>query len=83
MLDDFLAALREAGFVDVRVRDISLRVGPSVLHVPFLTAAALLSRAIRNDPTRRANAMAPLYALLLALVPRTVGYFVIEATRVR
>ena len=80
-LDPFVQALREAGFTDVNVRDISLRVGPSVLHVPFLTAHALLHAALRQDRVRRDNAMAPLYALLLALIPRTVGYYLIDATR--
>lgn len=80
-LDPFVQALRDAGFTDVNVRDISLRVGPSVLHVPFLTAHALFNAALRQDRVRRDNAMAPLYALLLALLPRTVGYYLIDATR--
>ena len=65
----------------MKVRDISLRVGPSVLHVPFLTAHAFLHAALRQSRVRRDNAMAPLYALLLALIPRTVGYYLIDATR--
>lgn len=80
-LDPFVQALRDAGFTDVNVRDISLRVGPSVLHVPFLTAHAWLNAALRQNDVRRDNAMAPLYALLLALLPRTVGYYLIDATR--
>jgi len=80
-LDPFLKALNEAGFTDIKARDVSFRVGPSVLHVPFLTAQSLFNTALRRDPVRRDNAMAPLYALLLALVPRTVGYYLVEATR--
>jgi len=80
-LGPFVEALNEAGFIAVKVRDISIHVGPSALHVPFLTARALLNTALRRDPVRRDNAMAPLYALLLAMVPRTVGYYLIEATK--
>lgn len=82
-LDEFVAALRDSGFVALDVADISWRVAPSLLHVPlavlgFRLAHRRESLALR----RRGNLHAPLWCLASALLaPRQFGYFLITATR--
>ena len=77
----FTDALHDAGFDEVVVRDISLRVAPSVLHVPLLVGRSLCDSALRADPVRRDNVLAPLLAAALGAMPGVVGYYLVEATR--
>lgn len=82
-IDEFVAALREAGFVEVVVDDASWRVAPSLLHVPLAVLGFRLAR--RREPLDRrrlGNLSAPLWSLAAALLaPRHFGYFVVTATR--
>lgn len=82
-LDEFAAALREAGFVGLAITDISWRVAPSLLHVPLAVLRFRLAhRRTPLEPRRRGNSSAPLWCLASALLaPRHFGYFIVTATR--
>lgn len=80
-LGPFTATLDQLGF-DVELEDISWRVGPSALQIPWVTLGFHLREGFRLDARRIANARAPLWGLLAVLLfPRCFGYFVITATR--
>ncbi len=83
-LDGFVAALAEAGFTEIRVEDVSLRVAPSLLHVPLAVLGFRLARRGAGElhPRRVGNLLAPLWALAAGLVaPRWFGYFLVSAVR--
>jgi len=77
-------ALRELGFVDIRFEDISINVLPSTLHIPRVTGRFILSLLAQPGlatPLRRGHALAPLFAMMLALARNRLGYYLLSATR--
>jgi cyclopropane fatty-acyl-phospholipid synthase-like methyltransferase len=73
-LDAFLAALGQAGFSDVKVERLQLRVAPSVLHIPWVTVKFLVTDVVfgkgRMTRARWNNVLAP---VLLPLVSAPLG----------
>jgi len=82
-VEGFVAALAEAGFAKIVIEDVSLRVAPSLLHVPLAVLGfRLRQREGRLHPRRVGNLRAPLWGLAAALLaPRWFGYFIVSATR--
>ena len=81
-LERFVAHLDAHGFEDVRVEDISWRIGPSVLQVPFVALRHRVREGRDLDRWRRGNASASVWGLAYGLLfPRCLGYFVVTATR--
>lgn len=78
----FLACLAAHGFEVEAVEDVSLRVLPSVLHVPIVSLGFRLREGFGLERRREANARASLWGLLGALLwPRRFAYYVITARR--
>lgn len=83
-LDAFVAAARRAGFEDVRVEDVSWRVALSVLHVPLVSLAFLLSclrRSALPRGWRLSNAVASLLTMLVGAMRWRFSYCLVTATR--
>jgi len=84
-LDEFRRALADAGFVDIEVEEISWRLGPSVLHIPFVTARVLARYLIRRDlrigRVRWGHVLASVLAPIVGLMRRRFGYFLITARK--
>jgi SAM-dependent methyltransferase len=84
-LDEFRRALAAAGFVDVEVEEISWRLAPSVLHIPFVTARVLARYLIRRDlrigRIRWGHVLASVLAPVVGLMRRRFGYFLISARK--
>jgi SAM-dependent methyltransferase len=79
---EFLACLRAHGFEICSVEDISLRVLPTVLQIPWVASSFRWRAGRELDPRRRGHLRACLWAMVCALVwPRRFGYFVITARK--
>jgi MPBQ/MSBQ methyltransferase len=81
----FVAALEKAGFINIRVEDVSWKVAPSFLHVPFVTLGFFLREILIErkplTPERIHNALAPLAALVLGAARRKYSYMLISAQK--
>ncbi|HEY2471731.1 MAG TPA: methyltransferase domain-containing protein [Terracidiphilus sp.] len=84
-IEPFSRQLERAGFRDIAVEPMQVRVTPSVLHVPFVTLKFLLSDVVfGNRKMTRArwnNLLAP---ILLPFVGYPIGplaYYLVSATR--
>lgn len=81
----FVAALEAAGFINIRLEDVSWKVAPSFLHVPFVTLGFFLREVILErkplTPERIHNALAPLAALFLGAARRKYSYMIISAQK--
>ncbi|WP_299225089.1 class I SAM-dependent methyltransferase [uncultured Psychroserpens sp.] len=76
--------LEEFGFTDVKVENKSLRVAPSVLHVPFAISGFILKKLLRFKSIKREsfhNLKGSFYALLSGLHMNSFGYYMISATK--
>lgn len=76
--------LKEIGFRNVTVEDISLRVAPSVFHVPFTIVGFLLQQIFQHKkvkPQSWNNLKASFYALLSGLHLNEFGYYIITAEK--
>ncbi|WP_111685534.1 SAM-dependent methyltransferase [Winogradskyella tangerina] len=76
--------LEALGFEDIKVEDISFRVAPSVLHVPFAIIGFILKKLlnfnkIKGESTH--NLKGSFYALLSGLHMKSFGYYIISATK--
>lgn len=81
----FTDGLTRHGFRDIRVEDISWRIAPSVMHVPWVTLGFLLG-ALRRDglrlgPDRWGHLLACVLSPIVGMARRHFGYFLVTATR--
>ncbi len=76
--------LKEIGFADVSVEDISFRVAPSVLHVPFAISGFILKKLLGNGTLKKEslhNLKGSFYALLSGLHMKSFGYYMITCKK--
>ncbi|WP_298929071.1 methyltransferase domain-containing protein [uncultured Allomuricauda sp.] len=76
--------LKEIGFKKIKVEDISFRVAPSVLHVPFAIVGFMLKKLWENSALKKEslhNLKGSFYALLSGLHMQSFGYFMITCTK--
>ncbi|QCX01117.1 methyltransferase domain-containing protein [Aggregatimonas sangjinii] len=76
--------LKAQGFSKVEIEDISLRVAPSVLHVPFAISGFVLQKLFGTGHLKREslhNLKGSFYALLSGLHMKSFGYYLISATK--
>lgn len=82
----FIKALGKVGFENVKVKNISWKVAPSVAHVPYITFKFLLKqiklKSITNlNQERKNNVFAPLMTMFLGLARNHFSYYIITATK--
>lgn len=81
----FARQAERLGFTDIRVEDISWRIAPSVMSVPFVTARFLWNELVkkRSRLTRRRweNALAPLLGLAVGAARSAFGYYLVSARK--
>ncbi|AXG73021.1 methyltransferase domain-containing protein [Flavobacterium arcticum] len=76
--------LERIGFKDIIIEDISLRVAPSVLHVPFVISGFLLKKILKNQEIGKQsiqNLKGSFYALLSGIQMNNFGYYIITCTK--
>lgn len=76
--------LQQIGFKNITIQDISLRVTPSVLHVPFAITGFILKKLLKNKaikPQSWKNLKGSLFALLSGLHIKSFGYYLITAEK--
>lgn len=76
--------LTELGFTNIKVEDISLRVAPSVLHVPFAITGFILKKLLGFNGLKREslhNLKGSFFALLSGLHLKSFGYYIISASK--
>ncbi|MDY8134487.1 methyltransferase domain-containing protein [Aquimarina sp. 2201CG5-10] len=77
-------SLEEIGFRNIRIEDVSFRVAPSVLHVPFAITGFILKKIFRKKhlkPQSWKNLKGSLFALLSGLHMQSFGYYLITAEK--
>ena len=76
--------LQALGFVNIKVEDVSLKVAPSVLHVPFAIMGFILKKLLSFKSIKREslhNLKGSFYALLSGLHLKSFGYYIISAEK--
>lgn len=76
--------LENIGFKNIIIEDISFRVAPSVLHVPFAITGFILKKLIRKEnlkPQSIKNLKGSLFALLSGVQMNNFGYYIITCTK--
>lgn len=76
--------LEQIGFKNVKIEDVSFRVAPSVLHVPFAITGFILKKIFGKKslkPQSWKNLKGSLFALLSGLHMNDFGYYLITAEK--
>ncbi|MDC8005619.1 methyltransferase domain-containing protein [Aureisphaera galaxeae] len=76
--------LKQIGFSYVKVEEVSFRVAPSVLHVPFAIVGFLMKNLWKGKPIKPQswnNLKASFYSLVSGLHMKDFGYYIITATK--
>ncbi len=84
-LDAFVEAMRESGFEDVRVEEISYRIAPSVMHVPSVTVRFLARELFRSGwrlgSVRWGHLLACVLSPIVGMARSRFGYYLISAAK--
>lgn len=83
-INDIKTDLETIGFTDVKIENISWRVAPSVLHVPFAILGFILKKLFQLKPIKREswhNLKGSFYALASGLHINSFGYYMISAVK--
>ena len=81
---DLKNALYHAGFTEVNIENISWKVAPSVLHVPFAILGFIFKKLMKKEnikPQSWSNLKGSLFALLSGLHFTDFGYYIITAKK--
>jgi cyclopropane fatty-acyl-phospholipid synthase-like methyltransferase len=76
--------LKSIGFTRIKIEDVSMKVAPSVLHVPFAIPGFLLKQLFQRKSIKKQswnNLKASFYALTAGLHRNAFGYYIITATK--
>ena len=84
-IDQFVATLRENGFVEIEIEDASLRIAPSVMHIPWVTfrflVQQLFATRLRLNKVRWGHIVACLLSPMVGIAFTRFGYYLITATK--
>lgn len=83
-IDDFVEAMESAGFEDIAVEEISWRVAPSVMYVPWVSFKYYLGSIFFGDgenSVKKMHLMAPLMGLVVGLHRSFFGYHMVSAKK--
>jgi MPBQ/MSBQ methyltransferase len=76
--------LYRLGFKNIAIEDVSFRVAPSVLHVPFAISRFMLRKVFKGEklkPQSLQNLKGSLFALLSGVQMNNFGYYIITCTK--
>lgn len=76
--------LKEHGFSNVQLEDVSFKVAPSVLHVPFAIVGFIFKKLFGPGQLKKQslhNLKGSFYALLSGLHMRSFGYYILTCTK--
>lgn len=85
-ITDFENKLRQCGLTNIKTREISYRISPSVLYVPLVCLKFLIkeiskNRSLRMKKERWNNVYAPLLGMVMGLYRKHFGYYIITGER--
>lgn len=83
-VDTFVRQLEQEGYEDIIVQDISWRISPSVLYVPWVSIKYLFSSILGKKGERdfqKLHFIAPMFGLIVGLHRRDYGYYHISARK--
>lgn len=76
--------LEAIGFTDIVIEDISFRVAPSVLHVPFAISGFVFKKILNGEKLKTQtinNLKGSLFALLSGVQMNNFGYYIMTCTK--
>lgn len=76
--------LYKIGFKNIAIEDVSFRVAPSVLHVPFAIGGFVFKKIFNKQPLKPQtikNLKGSLFALLSGVQMNNFGYYIITCTK--
>ncbi|SFI73883.1 methyltransferase domain-containing protein [Olleya namhaensis] len=82
--NNMVKKLQSVGFTNIKIEDASLRVAPSVLHVPFTIMGFFIKNIITLKGLKKEslhNLQGSFYALLSGLHMKSFGYYIITCTK--
>ena len=82
--NNMVKKLQSVGFKNIKIEDASLRVAPSVLHVPFTIIGFFIKNMITLKGFKKEslhNLQGSFYALLSGLHMKSFGYYIITCTK--
>ena len=85
-INDFKEQLELQGLKDISIREISLRIAPSVSYVPwtcinFFAKELWRSKSLRMKKERWHNVFAPILGMMLGLYRSHFGYYIISGRK--
>ncbi len=84
-IDQFTDCLRRNGFEVVRIEELSWRIAPSVMHIPWVTGRFLLKElfktGLRMSRVRWGHIRACVLAPLIGMARTRFGYYLITARK--
>lgn len=85
-VDPFIQQMEKEGFENIVVEDISWRLAPSVLYVPWVSIKYLFTSILGKKGDRefqKLHFIAPMFGLIIGLHRRQYGYYHISARKPR
>jgi MPBQ/MSBQ methyltransferase len=76
--------LKQQGFREIKMEEVSWRVAPSVVHVPFVIFRFIFTKLWRREKLSRQsirNLKGSFLTLLLGLHRKSFGYYFVSATK--
>ena len=83
-IDEFVQAMKEIGYEDIQVKDISWRVALSVSFVPWVSFKYFVKSILFGKGDKRlqlGHFIAPMYGLLMGLHRKQYGYHIVSARK--
>ena len=85
-INDFAKQLEKNDLQDIRVREISMRIAPSVAYVPwtclkFFIREIWKNKSLRMKKERWHNVYGPVLGMILGLYRKHFGYFIISGRK--
>lgn len=84
-IKEFIATLQKHGFTKIEIEDASLRIAPSVMHIPWVTLRFLVQQLfetrLRLNKVRWGHIIACLLSPVVGLARTRFGYYLITATK--
>ena len=80
-IDGFAEELKNQGFADITVKDISWSVAPSLLHIPFTALKVFIAHLFENDQGQLRYLHALLLTLALSPFKKHFGYFTVTCIK--